>query len=259
MRLAIRTVSAAVAACGAAVLLAGCARPGPLGAGASGAPSPADWTTFAAEVTGVRPGPAPQALVIDVSLPAGAEGCARNPRTDMYTEENNTIYANVVVDSARAGVHGGCPGAAAAVVMLTAPGPIGDRVVVLNQQAWARTGDAYRRCAADIGCHPPADHCDPSWQLAAFNGLDVPRHAARDVEHCDQQWMVMVVDLNTAQCGAGGRPGCSAPPSVHRYFLRFRDGAWQDFAQTQAGGCDAVRRADPAFPDELCRTLPPVR
>jgi hypothetical protein len=200
-------------------------------------------------------------LLVEVSLPDGPAGCARNPRITYYTEENNTIYANVVFDSDRSQLVGGCPATVAATVTLTSASAsataIGDRAVVLNQQAWALRGAVYGRCPADIGCTPPADHCAAGWTLAAFNGLDVPRHSARTVEHCDQTWLIMKVDVNSAACGAGGRPGCSAPPSVTRYFLRFRNG-WEQFAQTRKGGCDAVGAADPIFPEGLCRDLTPT-
>jgi hypothetical protein len=67
----------------------------------------------------------------------------------------------------------------------------------------------------------------------------------------------MKVDANSAACGAGGRPGCSAPPSVTRYFLRFKNG-WEQFTLTKTGGCDVVRAADRIFPPALCRDLAPT-
>lgn len=117
-------------------------------------PSPstgsAPWTVFQAPVTGVRPGPDPRTLLLDVELLAGQPDCARNPRVDQYTEENGVIYANVVMESARAHVVGGCPGTAPAVITMTAPEPFGDRIVVLNHEPWAPAGGAGRP-----GCSAP--------------------------------------------------------------------------------------------------------
>jgi len=68
----------------------------------------------------------------------------------------------------------------------------------------------------------------------------------------------MTVDVNTAACGAGGRPGCSAPPNVSRYYLRFGNG-WQVIVVTTTGGCAAVMARASDFPAELCRALEPTK
>ncbi|AVT38904.1 hypothetical protein C6W10_23475 [Plantactinospora sp. BB1] len=220
------------------------------------AAGPAQWGTYEAEVTGLRRGPNPRTLLVDVAVPAGGPDCARNPRVGWYTEENGLIYANIVVDSAGSGQVGGCPTRAPGVARLTSPNPVGDRVVVLNQQPWAPDGTGYRRCSADLGCTPPADHCDSTWVLAAIKGMDVPRNSSRKVEKCDGNWLVMTLDLNTNQCGVGGRPGCSAPPARYRYFLRFESAGWRTVLRTTAPGCADVLTVRPDFPAALCRTLP---
>lgn len=102
---------------------------------------------------------------------------------------------------------------------------------------------------------PPTDRCDSSWVLAAMERMDVPRNSARDVEGCDGSRLVMTVDVNSTACGAGGRPGCSAPPDVARYFLRFDEG-WHVFARTRAAGCAAAVAVEPEFPRALCADLP---
>jgi len=250
----------------AAVTLLGCAGQGAVG-GPSGTPDaghpssatgtgPVDWGTFQAEVTGIRRGPDLRTLLIDVELLAGHPDCARNPRTDHHTEENGLIYANVVLDSARAGVPDGCPGKVPGVARLTSSTPIGDRVVVLNNAPWAPDGTGYRRCDPDLGCVPPTDHCDPTWVLAAIKGMDVPRNSARNVEGCDGAWLVMTLNLNSTQCGAGGRPGCSAPPAVYRYFLRFEPAGWRTVLRSTAPGCGDIRKTRSDFPLALCRDLP---
>lgn len=221
-------------------------------------PTEPEWTTYQAEVTGVRPDTDPHRALIDVTVPAGDPLCARNPTTSYYTEENNLIYANVVVESARASVVGGCPTRAAAVVTLTSPEPLGDRILVLNRQAWAPAGDTYRRCDPDLGCTPPANRCERTWIDAARNILDVPRNSTFHIEHCDQNWLVLTVDVNSTACGAAPRPGCTAPPKIYRYFLRF-DERWTLLNQTTTGGCAAVQAVEPAFPTAICEPLPPTR
>jgi hypothetical protein len=219
---------------------------------------PPTWSDYSAQVTGVRRGPTDRTALIDVTVPAGGPDCARDPRIGYYTEENNRVYANVVVSSAGAAVVGGCPERAPAVVTLTAPDPLGNRLLVLNQEAWKPDGGGYRRCDAALGCEPPSDPCDPGLLNAVRDGMDVPRNSAYSVEHCDPRWLVMSVDANSTACGAGGRPGCSAPPSVRRYFLRY-DGRWTVFASTTEAGCARVSEYEPAFPRRVCADLPAPR
>jgi hypothetical protein len=220
-------------------------------------PPPA-WTDYSAEVTGVRRGPTDRVALIDITVPAGRPDCARDPRITYYTEENNRIYANVVVSSAGAAVVGGCPERAPAVVTLTAPNPLGDRLLVLNQEAWKPDGAGYRKCDGALGCDPPSDPCDPRLLNAVRDGMDVPRNSAYTVEHCEPRWLVMSVNLNSTACGAGGRPGCSAPPSVRRYFLRY-DGRWTVVVSTVGPGCADVLASEPAFPRQACANLPAPR
>jgi hypothetical protein len=221
---------------------------------------PPRWGTYQADVMGVRKGPDERTLLIDVQVAGGHPDCSRNPQVTQYTEENGLIYANVVYESARADMDGGCPDRETAVATLTAPQPIGDRRVVLNQQIWALNpvGDGYRRCHEQLGCTPPADPCDPVWTRYAKDRMDVPRHSYYNVESCGGGWLVMTVDANSAACGAAPRPGCSAPPDTTRYFLRF-DSEWRIVAGSRTGGCDAVLKVDPSFPRERCEGLPPTR
>lgn len=106
---------------------------------------PVRWSTYEAEVSGVRPGPDARSLLIDVQLPAGHRDCGRDPAITYYTEENGRIYANVVFQSARGEVVGGCPTGEPAVVTLRSTTPIGDREIVLNNAAWGSAASGYRR------------------------------------------------------------------------------------------------------------------
>jgi hypothetical protein len=104
----------------------------------------AKWATYEAEVTGVRRGPDDRSLYVDIQHSAGHPDCARNPKISSYTEENNRIHANVVLESARAHVVGGCPTKASTVVTLRSKTSIGDREIVLNQRRWVRDGSGYQ-------------------------------------------------------------------------------------------------------------------
>lgn len=245
---------------GAVLALAGCAPPSTGAAGsAATATTPLEWMTMAGIVTGVRPGPHPTTVLIDMQVPAGQDTCARNPRAEIFDEEANTVFVHAIFDSLTDLVRGACPSMVDTVVTLTAPHAIDTRDLTVNEQAaWTPAGSTYRTCPAEIGCHPPADHCAANWANAAASGTDSPAHSARVIEHCDQQWLILTLDGNGAACGAGGRPGCSAPPHVIRHFFRF-DNGWREVATTTDGGCTAVQAHVPSFPPELCADLAPTQ
>ncbi|GAB3373198.1 hypothetical protein GCM10027452_31700 [Micromonospora halotolerans] len=239
-------------------VLVGCARPGQLPASDGGPAPDTGWTTYQADVTAVRVGADPRSLTLTVALLADADGCSRNPRITYLTEENNRVYANVVQDSRLSGVVGGCPTHTPGEVTLTTPGPIADRIVVLNQEPWKRDGAEYRRCDATFGCDPmPTDHCDPAWISVAVRGMDVSRHSVGSPERCDGTWLVMTVPFDPVPCGAEARPGCDASVTVRRYFLRWAgERGWATIATSTEAGCGRVRTAEPAFPRKLCADLP---
>jgi hypothetical protein len=244
----------------AGLVLAGCARApvgGPTPAGTATAAEPVDTgVEYEAPVTGVLPGPDPRRLVIQVTYPTDTGTCYGPPRPYLLEETDTVIFANVVMAPVGSPTPGSCP--ATGTGTLTTTAPVGTRSLTINQQPWRLAGGGYWRCDTELGCAPSADHCDATWTLQAFNGLDVPRHAGRHIEHCDQQWLVMTVDVNSAACGAGGRPGCSAPPSVARYVFRFAT-AWVLAARTVTAGCAQIRAAVPEFPEQICASLPATK
>jgi hypothetical protein len=238
----------------AAAVLAGCA-------GRSSTESPVDegdWGAYQADVTGVRASDDPRTLLLDVAVLAGADGCSRDPRVGYYTEENNLIHASVVQDSRRAGMVGGCPTHATAVVKLTSPKPISGRRVVLNQEVWKPAGGSYERCDKTFGCDPMlADHCDPDWVHVAVDGLDVSRHSTGHVEGCDGSWLVMTVPDDPVPCGAEARSGCEPTVNVRRYFMRWVErSGWSTIATSTKAGCDTIATTEPRFPRKLCAGLP---
>jgi hypothetical protein len=239
----------------AAVGLA-CGRPANLSAPAPGS-SPGSF--MVSGVQSVRRGPTPNTVLIDVAVPSGGEDCVRNLRADVFDQvPGSTIFVHVLFDSANVQTYGVCPTTAIATVTLTMPDPIGDRPLAIDERVWTPDGTGYRQCDVNLGCNPPADHCAQQWIQQARSGLDVPQHGFTKAEHCDQSWLILTVDANTAVCGAGGRPGCSAPPNVTRYFLRF-DNGWRYIISTTTGGCAAVKAKAADFPEGLCRALEPTR
>lgn len=239
------------------VSLGACGRP----AEPAKVPATVTWTTGAAQVTGVRPGPAPNTAVIEVDLPAGGEDCAKDLHLEMLTEENNTVYANVVFSSRGSNVVGACPANERAETTLTTPGPLGDRPLVFNSEAmWHRLGAAYGRCDARLGCTPPADHCAEAWIDQATFDSDVPvKHlsGARVVRGCDGAWLVLDITRHVGECPpAEGAPGCSSEGPVNRVVYRWNGKGWQSVAGAKGAGCDEIKTRLPEFPAALCDRLP---
>lgn len=231
-------------------------------------PRPPEWTTSAAEVVGVRRVDERSVAVV-ADLPAGDPLCARDLRIELLQDQEpdrpDVIYANVVFSSANSGVLGGCPDRATAEVTMRVAKPLGRRVLLLNSTspAWAPTaGPGYRECDDVLGCHPPADHCDPVWVDQAVLGMDVPVkrvRSIRDVLGCDGTWLVLDLNRAAGDCPpAEGAPVCDVPSETTRLFLHFGPHGWDTVAGGKEAGCAPVRTARPDFPEALCRALPAV-
>ncbi|MBU2666789.1 hypothetical protein KOI35_25085 [Actinoplanes bogorensis] len=240
-------------------LVAGCASPGmrPVGDGAARTTPPPPPTPTVAkapvqlDVTAVHRTKDPKTVLLTVSRLAGAEGCSSNPQIGYHTAENNMIYANVVQDSPRSDEVGVCVGHTPGEVRLTWADPIGDRVLVLNQEAWRPLGDyAYEKCSKTLGCDPPpSDHCDPFWVQVTVQAMDVSRHSTGHQEACAEPWMVMTVPDDPAVCGAEPRDGCDATTNTWRYFLKWNNAGWQTLARGAGAGCAGAPKE---FPRKLC-------
>jgi hypothetical protein len=220
--------------------------------------APTHWSTSQADVTAVRRGPGGRTAIVELQVPSGDPDCARDPRATNLVEENNLVYASFVVDSRQDDRAGRCLARATATAELTAPGPLGDRTLVLNQQAWAPQGDTYRRCDDQLGCRPPADHCDRAWVDQAISGMDVPRHAYQGVKGCDGDWLVLEIDTGAGACGPvdpGPRPSCTAESRRSRHFMTFTDG-WTTVSGARDAGCAGIHAVEPDFPTALCKDLP---
>jgi hypothetical protein len=233
----------------ALIAVIACARPGtpPPSMAPEQAPSQAD-------VVAIHPGPNDHSLIVDVDLPGGQPGCGENPRLGYHTEENGRIFANVVADSPANDVRGGCPDRKTATAVLTFEMAVAGKPLSINtSQLWDPGDPDYRLCPEHLGCHPPDDHCDRTWIDEAITHMDVPRHSYLDTVHCDQTWLVLDINTNAGACGAG-RPDCTAPPSVTRWFFHF-DERWQEVGGTRRAGCADVLAREPRFPTSFCSDL----
>jgi hypothetical protein len=240
----------------AVLVLGGCgqehssARPG-------GSPA---TSTSAAQVEGVRAGADPATVVVDVRLPAGAEGCGRDPRATVLEESAATIWFNVVFTRSHADAY---PDPCATWEVVEVPvrlaQPLGSRHVAVNGMGlWARHGSDFRRCDETLGCTPPTDHCDPLWVDRAVLGMDVPvkrLRGVRTVLGCRPGWLVLDLNRAVGNCAPEQGGACASGGTVERVYLRWADAGWQSFAGAQRGGCAEVHAVDPAFPAELCRAL----
>lgn len=243
-RRAILWIAGALAAAGAVatvVLTTGGEVPG---AKAASAPTTigAEWRSFRAEVTGVRPGPNEFSLVVQVALPGKDPGCVQEPRIEQVVEAKTDIRADVVYSTRSAA--GGCQDKVPAELRLTASDPIAGRTVILNADsgsAWHKLGAGWGHCGGQDTCAPPADHCDAVWVGAAVSATGA--ESAGTTRACDPGWLVL--DLP---------PRGSEPPS--RSVFRWSDAGWTSFAQVKTAGCAEIRAAEPKFPTALCKTLP---
>ncbi|WP_326956017.1 hypothetical protein [Amycolatopsis sp. NBC_01286] len=201
-----------------------------------------EWRSFRADVTGIRPGPDPFSLFVQVALPGPDPDCVREPRIEQVTEAKTDIRADVVYSTRPAA--GGCEDKVPAELRLATTGPVADRTVILNADngnAWHKLGAGWGHCAPQGTCAPPADHCDPAWIGAAVSATGAESSGA--TRACDSNWLVIDLLLHQTE-----------PPS--RTAFRWSDAGWTAFAQAKSAGCAEIRAADPKFPAALCKALP---
>ncbi|MDQ7805320.1 hypothetical protein Q5425_16355 [Amycolatopsis sp. A133] len=241
----IRWIAGALLAAGAVVAVVVTAGGGVPGATAA-APPPttmgAEWRSFRADVTGIRPGSDNHSLFVQVALPGKDPGCVREPRIEQVVEAKTDIRADVVYSTRPAA--GGCQDKVPAELRLTTSGPIADRTVILNADtgnAWHKLGAGWGHCDRQGACAPPADHCDPAWIGAAVSAAGA--ESPGTTRACDPGWLVL--DLLVRQ---------TEPPS--RTAFRWGGTGWTSFAQTRSAGCAEITAAEPKFPVALCKALP---
>ncbi len=220
-----------------AVGAAACGVPGATAAAPAPTTIGAEWRSFRADVTGIRPGSDDRSLFVQVALPGKDPGCVREPRIEQVVEAKTDIRADVVYSTRPAA--GGCQDKVAAEVRLTTVDPIADRTVILNADtgnAWHKLGAGWGHCDRQGTCAPPADHCAPAWIGAAVSATGAASPGT--TRACDPSWLV--VDL--------------LPDS--RTAFRWSDAGWTSFAQVHSAGCADILAAEPKFPVALCKALP---
>ncbi|WP_242545884.1 hypothetical protein [Amycolatopsis sp. MtRt-6] len=210
------------------------------------APAPttvgAQWRSFRADVTGIRPGADDHSLFVQVSLPGKDPGCVREPRVEQVVEAKTEIRADVVYSTRSAA--GGCQDKVPAELRLTTADPIADRTVILNADignAWHKLGAGWGHCDHQGTCAPPADHCAPAWIGAAASAAAAVGPGT--TRACDPGWLVLDFPQQQAD-----------PPA--RTAFRWSDAGWTSFARTRSAGCADIRAAEPKFPVALCKALP---
>jgi hypothetical protein len=230
----------AVGAAGA--VAAGCGVPGATAAATAPTTIGAQWRSFRADVTGIRPGSDDRSLFVQVALPGNDPGCVQEPRIEQVVEAKTDIHADVVYSTRPAA--GGCQDKVPAELRLRTTGPIADRTVILNADtgnAWHKLGAGWGHCDRQGTCAPPADHCDPAWIGAAVSAAGAVTPGA--TRACVPDWLLL--DLPQQR---------SEPPS--RTAFRWSDAGWTSFAQARSAGCAEILAAEPKFPAALCRALP---
>ena len=209
---------------------------------------PLRWVTTGPEVTGIHAGPKPNVVTLEVDLPGGDSDCGQRLRTEYVSEENDTVYANVLADSFQDLNQTRCRQTVRGEIDLVVSRPFGDRpILVDSDRLWGRDGAVYRRCTGTYECKPPLIHCQDSF----FHDGGLPESGYRELRGCDGTWAVLDTDLNAGACG----PGCVAEPNRQRFFLTFRQ-TWRIVDRSTTAGCRGVHAAEPDFPTRLCAVLP---
>jgi hypothetical protein len=235
-------LAATCALVAAGAVTAGCGVPGATAAATAPTTIGAQWRSFRADVTGIRPGSDDRSLFVQVALPGKDPGCVHEPRIEQVVEAKTDIRADVVYSTRPAA--GGCEDRVPAEQRLTTTEPIADRTVILNADignAWRKLGAGWGHCDSQGTCAPPADHCDPAWIGAAVSAAAAASPGT--TRACVPGWLIL--DLTTRQ---------AEPPS--RTAFRWSDSGWTSFVRTGSAGCAEILAAEPKFPAALCRTLP---
>ncbi|UMP01474.1 hypothetical protein [Amycolatopsis sp. EV170708-02-1] len=190
--------------------------------------------TLTVATTGVRAGPDDRTLLLQVAIPK----CGRDPRIEGLTEENDIIYAYVVITPGAAD----CRETVPSEIKLTTAAPIANRTLMLDWSAgpWNKLPDGtWGHCGA-LGCHPPADHCADVWvEQTRGEAIDI------DTRACDQRWLVV------------DRTNFPQSPSL-RVLYRWATEGWQSVTSVKSKGCEEILAKEPQFSRVLCEKLGPI-
>jgi len=253
------------ALCAVAVLLLGaCGRQVAGGADDTTPTGPIPWTsTEPFKVTAAQLADDQRTLTLTARVPDGKKPCVRALKAVRTDAENNTVWVQITFSSPSGDKRSGCTGERTASTRLRLPEPLGDQKLVVDHDTQFTTDGAKLpalRLCGELGCHPPATGCTTASYEQALIAAGAPMHTYRDAEHCDGKWLVLDFSWRTGPvCGdtTASPSGCSSRLG-DRWFFRAKPAGWAPIAESAAGGCAAVRRAEPAFPTSLCGELAPL-
>ncbi|MFJ8056228.1 hypothetical protein [Streptomyces sp. NPDC096142] len=263
-------VLAAFCAVAAVLVFAACGTRLAGGAGSAGgtdgaAPTgPIPWTTEEpSRVLGAQLDDDQRTLTLTAQVPDGRRPCVRGLKAVVTDTENNTVWVQITFSSPSGDRNSGCTRERTAATRVRLPRPLGNQKLVVDTESQFTTDGAQlpalRLCGA-LGCHPPATGCTTASYDQALIAADAPAHTYRDAEHCDGKWLVLDFSWRTGPvCGdtTATPSGCTSRLG-DRWFFRAKPAGWAPITSSAAGGCAAVRRAEPAFPTALCADLPPL-
>ncbi|WP_406132047.1 hypothetical protein [Streptomyces sp. NBC_00989] len=253
------------ALCAVAVLLLGaCGRQVAGGADGATPTGPIPWTTTEPfRVTAAQLADDQRTLTLTARVPDGKRPCVRALRAAVTAAENNTVWVQITLSSPSGDRRSGCTGERTATTRLRLPERLGDQKLVIDNDTQFTTDGAKLpalRLCGELGCHPPATGCTSASYQQALMAADAPEHTYLNSEHCDGKWLVLDFSWRTGPvCGdtTASPAGCSSQLG-DRWFFRAKPAGWAPVAESAAGGCKAVRRAEPAFPTSLCAGLAPL-
>ncbi|GAB3311462.1 hypothetical protein GCM10027298_35570 [Epidermidibacterium keratini] len=241
------------------LVLGGCAggggTAGPSTAGGGTAPPAvyqADVLSVAAQASG---------LDLTVSVRAGQDDCAGDVVVDVQPAADR-VYVTLSYESTDTGA--GCGDVEQRQVYVET-GDLAGKQIVLNGNTWGADGaGGFVECSPPFGCDPrPADRCDAAWIEYLFTTVEVAPDRSYEVQACDGAWLVLDIDSVPDGCappaGESTPAGCAGAASSVRWFAAFVDeqAGWDVVASGVEGGCAPVAGV-PAFPNELCASLPPL-
>ncbi|MDX3072729.1 hypothetical protein [Streptomyces sp. MI02-7b] len=229
----------------------------------STAGGPIPWTTAAPiSVTGARLGDDHRTLALDAQVPHGPHPCVRGLRAVVTDTVPQHTWVQITYSSPSGDRRSGCTGVTTATARVRLPEPLGARdLIVDNSTVFTADGahpPALRLCGP-LGCRPPATGCTAASYEQALMAVDAPEHTYREAEVCDGKWLVLDFSWRTGPvCGDGEAPECSSRLG-DRWFFRAEPAGWVPIVHGTHGGCQDVRREEPAFPVSMCVHLAPFR
>lgn len=201
-------------------------------------------------------------LAVTATVPSGDSGCVIDLAGNVQDSDARTVFIQLDFTSSQPQRAGTCAQTTHATVTVTIPALNGRHINVDNGNPWRLLTDkrTFAECTSVFGCNaPPSDHCDPQWLNLAGHSGELPPERSYATLACTQQWLIMNVTATVTGCQP--MDGRSAPSGCRyfraRWFFRFASATrgWEQVAQGGVAGCVPVESI-PAFPQNLCRSLP---